>query len=198
MQFRGQRLEPFLAYWQSLSVGGTVPARKAFNPMHVPEILPWVTMVNRQEGLFAVTLTGTQVDAHLGWTKIASPLELIQAERADETAFVLAYLFETPSLYFVHARSDFGEAGLYDLDLLLAPFTTSEGLIYMAVSDYLDDPPMDVRLQARGYLGSDRAWFYGLPEPGYREDLPQDISAVFDQLGVPVRVQGDFLGVSAV
>jgi hypothetical protein len=65
-EFRAQLLVPaqraLFDYWSSCSVNGQVPRRAAFSPSAIPQLLPYVSLIDVEEqDIFRIRLAGTQL-----------------------------------------------------------------------------------------------------------------------------------------
>jgi hypothetical protein len=58
---RAQRLRQAFAYWRQKCAGRRMPARADLDPTEIPELLPWVILVDVLPGDFRYRLIGTEV-----------------------------------------------------------------------------------------------------------------------------------------
>lgn len=65
--FSCQRQAQALAYWQSKRVNGAIPSYKAFDPVDIPELLPFVVVLDviREPLDFRYRLIGDEVRIHM-------------------------------------------------------------------------------------------------------------------------------------
>lgn len=75
-----------LAYWQSLRTGEGFPGRNAIDPLSIPELLPYILLLDVEKDDFRFRLVGETVNRRYGGQiKGHSLTELLEGEILKET-----------------------------------------------------------------------------------------------------------------
>lgn len=194
MEFRGQILEQLLAYWLSLSVDGQIPHRKQFNPMAVPQVLPWMTLIYGDKIGPQYRLTGTHIDQMLPPTHMNSPITLAADHVRPSATVGYQYLLSVPCVYMAHGLLKIKNRDVQEVDHLILPLCMEEGHIIISAGEVLCDLESYDQFEEQGYVGTQRVWIMGLPEPGYTESLPEWLLREYRPIGTEIHVSGDYLG----
>lgn len=137
--FEDQKTERLFEYWRSLSADGAVPLRRDFDPVAIPSLLRFITMVKPEaDGDFTISLFGTALRDSIGHEITGKSVfdESIGFD-VDVIRFVLNDIVRTGSSFITLRDVDLSDGSTWQVHGLTLPLSDAEGQIVRIATAFI-------------------------------------------------------------
>jgi hypothetical protein len=157
------RLRQLYAYWRSKAVGGRLPSRADIDPAEIPQLLPYVFLVDveRNPRRFRFRLIGTQICAWSGRDVTGKYVDdAVYGSRGPEVARQYGEVAERGLPFYIEQPASRPERDYVFYDRLMLPLAQDGRIVDMLLCG-ADMLPASPELRAGQYR---QLWDDGLPE----------------------------------
>lgn len=137
--FQNDRARRLFTYWRSLSRSGALPLRKQFDPVDIPDLLRFITMVKPEpDGDYTIALFGTALRDSIGH-EITGKSVFDQSIGFDHDVirFVLDDVVRAGSCFVTYRDCELSDGSIWQVQGLTLPLADDRGNVVRIATAFI-------------------------------------------------------------
>lgn len=137
--FKSDKARSLFQHWRGLSTAGSIPLRKAFDPIDIPEHLRFITMVKPEpDGDYTIALFGTGLRESIGH-EITGKSVFDDSIGFDHAVirFVLGDIVKSGSCFITLRDCELSDGSVWQVQGLTLPLSDENGDIVRIVTSFI-------------------------------------------------------------
>ncbi len=137
--FQNDKARKLFDYWHGLSEGGELPLRKSFDPVDIPDLLRFITMVKPEpDGDYTIALFGTALRDSIGH-EITGKSVFDESIGFDHGVirFVLDDIVRAGSCFITYRDCELSDGSIWQVQGLTLPLADDDGNVVRIATAFI-------------------------------------------------------------